>query len=54
MIEADFVLEPGMVVSVDHPYTMLGWGTTHLEDLSVITEHGAEPLNVHSEALIVI
>ncbi len=50
----DFVMQPGMVISVDHPATEWGWGTTHLEDLSVITADGVEPLNTHSDALIVI
>jgi Xaa-Pro aminopeptidase len=50
----DIVMEPGMVVSVDHPYSRWGWGTTHLEDLSVITETGVEPLNIHTDPIIVI
>lgn len=51
--EADFVMEPGMVLSVDHPYIELGWGSSHLEDLTLITENGPEPLNKHSAPLIV-
>lgn len=50
----DFVMEAGMVISVDHPYTEWGWGTSHLEDLTVITETGAEALNLHTDPLIVV
>ena len=42
----DIVLEPRMVLSVDCPMGATGMGgSSHLEDLMLITEDGAEPLN---------
>lgn len=42
----DVVLEPNMVLSVDCPMGATGMGgSSHLEDLMLITEDGAEPLN---------
>jgi Xaa-Pro aminopeptidase len=38
------VLEPGMVVNVDMPFTEIGWGSVHIEDTVVITPGGCEPL----------
>ncbi|MFO1427745.1 MAG: M24 family metallopeptidase [Steroidobacteraceae bacterium] len=40
----DQVLEPGMVVNVDMPYTEIGWGSVHIEDTVVITAGGCDPL----------
>lgn len=40
----DQVLEPGMVINVDMPYTEIGWGSLHLEDTVLITVDGHEPL----------
>lgn len=40
----DQVLEPGMVINVDMPYTEIGWGSLHLEDTVLITADGHEPL----------
>jgi Xaa-Pro aminopeptidase len=48
---ADIALEPGMVLSVDCPLLAAGVnGTTHIEDLVVITETGAELIHSPSEA----
>ena len=42
----DMVLEPRMVLSVDCPLGATGMGgSSHLEDLMLITEDGAEPIN---------
>jgi Xaa-Pro aminopeptidase len=42
----DLVLEPGMVISVDCPVLQAGiGGTAHLEDLTLITASGAEPVH---------
>jgi len=42
----DLALEPGMVLSVDCPLLNAGVnGTTHIEDLTLITERGSEPIH---------
>ncbi len=42
----DIVIEPRMVLSVDCPMGATGMGgSSHLEDLMLITEDGAEPIN---------
>jgi Xaa-Pro aminopeptidase len=42
----DIVLEPGMVISVDCPVMQTGLGgSAHLEDLSLITATGSEPIH---------
>lgn len=42
----DVVLQPNMVLSVDCPLGATGMGgSSHLEDLMLITQAGAEPLN---------
>lgn len=43
-VRPDAVLEPGMVVNVDMPFTEIGWGSVHIEDTVVITPGGCEPL----------
>ncbi len=43
-LKPDAVLEPGMVVNVDMPFTEIGWGSVHIEDTVVITPHGCDPL----------
>ena len=43
-LKPDAVLEPGMVVNVDMPYTEIGWGSVHIEDTVVITPQGCDPL----------
>jgi Xaa-Pro aminopeptidase len=40
----DQVLEAGMVINVDMPYTEIGWGSLHLEDTVLITTDGHELL----------
>lgn len=40
----DQVLEAGMVINVDMPYTEIGWGSLHLEDTVLITSDGHEML----------
>jgi Xaa-Pro aminopeptidase len=40
----DQVLEPGMVINVDMPYTEIGWGSLHLEDTVLVTDGGHELL----------
>ena len=42
----DHVLEPGMIISVDCPLTEANsMGTAHLEDLTLITANGSEPIH---------
>jgi Xaa-Pro aminopeptidase len=36
----DQVLEAGMVINVDMPYTEIGWGSLHLEDTTLVTPDG--------------
>jgi Xaa-Pro aminopeptidase len=43
-MKPDAVLEPGMVVNVDMPFTEIGWGSVHIEDTVVITPNGCDPL----------
>jgi len=40
----DTVLEPGMVLNVDLPFTEIGWGSVHIEDTVHITTDGFERL----------
>jgi Xaa-Pro aminopeptidase len=40
----DQILEPGMVINVDMPYTEIGWGSLHLEDTVLVTPDGHELL----------
>ena len=41
---ADVVLEAGMVLNIDMPFTEIGWGSVHIEDTVHITAHGFEAL----------
>ena len=41
---ADVVLEPGMVLNIDMPFTEIGWGSVHIEDTVHILEDGYEAL----------
>ena len=41
---ADPVLEPGMVLNIDMPFTEIGWGSVHIEDTVHITANGCEAL----------
>ena len=49
----DAVLEPGMVVNVDMPYTEIGWGSVHIEDTVVITATGCDPLTSLDLSLLI-
>lgn len=51
----DFMLEPGMIISVDCPTLDTGiGGSAHCEDLVLITETGAEPIHPLHEPVIVV
>lgn len=51
----DVVLEPGMVLSVDCPIMETGvGGTAHLEDLTLITGDGSEPIHDVTPATLTI
>lgn len=51
----DFVLEPGMIISVDCPTLDTGiGGSAHCEDLVLITDTGAEPIHPLHEPVIVV
>ena len=41
---ADTMLEEGMVLNIDMPFTEIGWGSVHLEDTVRITADGFETL----------
>ncbi len=41
----DFVFEAGTVFTLDMPYSEIGWGTTHVEDMIVVRENGYEALS---------
>lgn len=43
--QMDFSFEDGMVFTLDMPYHEIGWGTTHVEDMMLVTESGAVPLS---------
>jgi Xaa-Pro aminopeptidase len=48
-------LESGMILSIDCPLLNAGInGTTHLEDLMLITPTGAEPIHKTGEEIIVV
>ena len=51
----DVVLEPRMVLSVDCPMGATGMGgSSHLEDLMLITEEGAEPINDTGSQVVMV
>jgi Xaa-Pro aminopeptidase len=51
----DVVLEKGMVLSVDCPMGATGMGgSSHLEDLMLITEDGAEPINDTGSQVVMV
>ena len=54
-IKDDLTLEPGMILSVDCPVLNTGTGgSAHMEDLSLITADGAEPIHTITEPVIII
>jgi Xaa-Pro aminopeptidase len=51
----DIVLEPNMVLSVDCPMGATGMGgSSHLEDLMLITANGAEPINGTGSQVVMV
>jgi len=51
----DIVLQKNMVLSVDCPMGATGMGgSSHLEDLMLITEDGAEPLNDIGSQIVMV
>lgn len=52
-VKDDLVLVEGMVITVDLPCYELGWGSTHLEDTTLITKDGAEILGTADAPIIV-
>ena len=54
-VKDDLTLEPGMILSVDCPVLNTGiGGSAHMEDLSLITADGAEPIHTITDPVIVI
>lgn len=54
-VKDDLTLEPGMVLSVDCPVLNTGiGGSAHMEDLSLITADGAEPIHTVTAPVIIV
>ena len=54
-VKDDLTLEPGMVLSVDCPVLNTGiGGSAHMEDLSLITADGAEPIHTITDPVIIV
>ncbi|MYH32898.1 MAG: M24 family metallopeptidase [Gammaproteobacteria bacterium] len=54
-VKDDLTLEPGMILSVDCPVLNTGiGGSAHMEDLSLITADGAEPIHTITDAVIIV
>ncbi len=54
-VKDDLTLEPGMVLSVDCPVLNAGiGGSAHMEDLSLITPDGAEPIHTVTDPVIIL
>ena len=54
-VKDDLTLEPGMILSVDCPVLNTGiGGSAHMEDLSLITADGAEPIHTITDPVIVV
>ena len=49
--QMDFNFEENMVFTLDMPYHEIGWGTTHVEDMMLVTAKGAVPLSSGNMAL---
>ena len=52
-VKDDLILHAGMVITIDLPCYELGWGSTHLEDITLITNDGAEILAEADSPLVV-
>ncbi|MXZ29114.1 MAG: M24 family metallopeptidase [Gammaproteobacteria bacterium] len=54
-VKDDLTLEPGMILSVDCPVLNTGMGgSAHMEDLSLITADGAEPIHTITDPVIIV
>lgn len=54
-VKDDLTLEAGMILSVDCPILNTGiGGSAHMEDLSLITADGAEPIHTITDPVIVV
>ena len=54
-VKDDLMLEPGMILSVDCPVLNTGiGGSAHMEDLSLITADGAEPIHTITDPVIIV
>ena len=54
-VKDNLTLEPGMILSVDCPVLNTGiGGSAHMEDLSLITADGAEPIHTITDPVIVV
>ena len=54
-VKDDLTLEPGMILSVDCPVLNTGiGGSAHMEDLSLITAGGAEPIHTITDPVIIV
>ena len=49
----ELVFEENMVFTLDMPYHEFGWGTTHVEDMLLVTTNGCEPITSMATHLIV-
>lgn len=54
-VKDDLTLEPGMILSVDCPVLNTGiGGSAHMEDLSLITADGAEPIHTLTDPVVIV
>ena len=54
-VKEDLTLQPGMIISVDCPVMNTGiGGSAHMEDLSLITADGAEPIHTLTDPVIIV
>ena len=54
-VKDDLVLEENMILSVDCPVRNVGFGgSAHLEDLTLITKDGSEPINDIGDQVITV
>ena len=54
-VKDDLTLETGMILSIDCPVLNTGiGGSAHMEDLSLITADGAEPIHTITEPVIIV